>query len=89
MQKVQVGCRKNFTKVHPISKLDLFQLSFGGCRRCRRCRYFEKLSEGAENNVTPYHDTGPGTMCHSARPVISPVRGSRAASLRPAVPRDT
>ena len=72
----------------PTSKLDRSSLSFGG-GRCGRCgRYFGKLSEDAENNVTPYHDTGPGTMCHFARPVLSPIRCSRAASLRPAVPRD-
>ena len=58
----------------PTSKLARSSLSFGG-GRCGRCgRYFEKLSEDAANNVTPYHDTGSGTTCHSVRPVLSPVR---------------
>ena len=59
----------------PTSKLACSSLSFGG-GRCGGCgRYFEKLSEDAANNVTPYHDTGSGTTCHSVRPVLSPVRG--------------
>ena len=38
VQKVQVGCRNDFAKVHPVPKLDRFLLSFGGCRRCGRCK---------------------------------------------------
>ena len=43
VQAVQVGCRKDLAKVHPVPKLNRFHVSFGGCRWCRRCRQNEKL----------------------------------------------
>ena len=36
--------QKGFSKVHCFSKLGRFSLSFVQCRKCRKCRFFEKLS---------------------------------------------
>ena len=55
VQKVQKRCRNDFTKVHRLPKLDRTLLSFGGCRRCRRCRFFEKLFSAPENSGTIFH----------------------------------
>ncbi len=51
VQKVQVGCRKNFTKVHPLPKLDCFPLSFDGCGRCGRCRFFKNFSTSESSRL--------------------------------------
>ena len=71
-QMWQMCGRFKFTKLPPTSKLDRLLLSFGG-GRCGRCgRHFRKTFRNTENNVTPYPDTGAGSI-HSAHPEPSPV----------------
>ena len=53
-QKGQKRCRNDFSKVHPLPKLDHPSLSFDGCRGSRRCRQNKNLP-------TPF----PGTILHA------------------------
>lgn len=77
--KGQKQGRKDFTKGPCLPKLDLFPPSFGQGSKGPKGRHFQKLSENCENNVTPYPDTGSGTIHtpQAPKPILSQVEGSQ------------
>ena len=70
--------QKGFLKVHRSPKLDRASLSFDGGRRCRRCRFFEKLFNAPENSatifrtvITPDTDSAAGVALYHDSNIIT------------------